>query len=190
MAEGSRLKTESSTQNIGLLSLVLIVLTLFYLNVDPDGPAVWGGTCDDEIYMQVEGDIRYPGVYPFCQEGDLIGLIERAGGLEPPDHIPPAFNDIPLEKGTKVTLKRDRSGWGISRDRIPAFHSITLGIPISINRESEEGLTAIPGIGPKLARAIVMERGKRGGFKSLDEITDVYGIGDKVYENIFPYITL
>ena len=71
-----------------------------------------------------------------------------------------------------------------------AFYKFTLGIPLSLNEESEEGLTAIPGIGPGLAGVIVNERNKRGGFKDLDEIKTIYGIGEKVYKKIAPYIRL
>ncbi len=70
------------------------------------------------------------------------------------------------------------------------FHKITLEIPVSINRESIEGLTAVPGIGPKIAYSIVRERGKRSGFKSLDEIKSVRGIGPALYAKIKPYIGL
>lgn len=192
--EGSRLRQDATVsqggRSAGLMALFLVVLALFYLKVAFNGMAPQEGSCIDEIYVQVEGDVRYPGVYPFCQKGDLAGLIEKAGGLEPPDYAPPAFDNIPLETGVRVTLKRNDGRWGISRDGIMAFYRITLGIPISINSESEEGLTALPGIGPKLAGAIVMERGKRGGFKALNEITDVHGIGDKVYQKIIPYIRL
>jgi competence protein ComEA len=73
---------------------------------------------------------------------------------------------------------------------IPAFYKFTLGIPISLNRESEEGLTAVPGIGPKLAGAIVRYRDTRGGYKALSEIKDVPGIGDKTYKKILPYLEL
>jgi competence protein ComEA len=71
-----------------------------------------------------------------------------------------------------------------------AFSKLTLGIPLSLNRENEEGLTAIPGIGPAIARAIVAERTARKGFKSLDELLSVPGIGPKVYTRIAPYLIL
>jgi len=174
----------------GLLVLFLVVLTLFYLKAAFNDMAPQEGSCIDEIYVQVEGDIRYPGVYTFCQKDDLAGLIEMVGDLERSDYTPLAFNDIPLETGVRVTLKRNDGRWGISRDGIPAFYRITLGIPISLNSESEEGLTALPGIGPKLAGAIVVERNKRGGFKALSEIRDVNGIGDKLYKKIVPHIKL
>ena len=71
-----------------------------------------------------------------------------------------------------------------------AYKRITLGIPISINREWKYGLCAIPGIGPHVAKEIVMERRRRGGFNSLDELMQVKGIGKKLYSRILPYISL
>jgi competence protein ComEA len=58
-----------------------------------------------------------------------------------------------------------------------------------LNSESKIGLTAIPGIGLGLAKAIVEERTKRGGFKSLDELLSVHGIGEKLYRKMTPYLT-
>jgi len=51
-------------------------------------------------------------------------------------------------------------------------------------------LTAIRGIGPGIASAIVCERARRGGFKSLDELMSVPGIGRKLYIKVSPYLVL
>ena len=71
-----------------------------------------------------------------------------------------------------------------------AFYKITLGIPISLNRESLEGLTAVPGIGPRIGGAIVRERAKRGNFKRLDEILSIPGIGPTFYRKVTRYLVL
>ncbi|MEZ4474015.1 MAG: ComEA family DNA-binding protein [bacterium] len=49
--------------------------------------------------------------------------------------------------------------------------------PIDLNAATAEQLAAVPGIGPKTAEAIVALRGTKGGFKSVDELTEVKGIG-------------
>jgi len=71
-----------------------------------------------------------------------------------------------------------------------SFHKITFGMPVSINTESLESLTAVPGIGPKLAELIIRERESLGGFKSLDEILSIKGIGPALYGKISPYLVL
>lgn len=55
---------------------------------------------------------------------------------------------------------------------------------VNINTASEEELTAISGIGQKKARAIVEYRSQNGAFSSIDEIKNVNGIGDALYEKI------
>ncbi len=67
---------------------------------------------------------------------------------------------------------------------------LTLRMPLSLNRESEQGLSAIPGIGFGLAGSIVEERERRGGFKTVEEITAVRGIGPALYRKIKPHLTL
>ena len=67
---------------------------------------------------------------------------------------------------------------------------MTLGMPIYLNEEDEIGLTALPGIGKSLARAIVVERQNRGEFKNLDELKDIRGIGERLVEKIRPFLVL
>ena len=76
------------------------------------------------------------------------------------------------------------------KDDMSAFHKVTLGIPININRESVYGLTAIPGIGNSLARTVNEERIKRNGFSDINELRTLPGIGEKLFSKIAPYIRL
>ncbi len=59
-----------------------------------------------------------------------------------------------------------------------------------LNRCQELCLTAIPGIGPKTAAAIVAVRRRLGEFHSLSELLAVRGIGPKTYRKIRDYLTL
>ena len=96
----------------------------------------------------------------------------------------------PLSSGMEITVYQEGNDTRFVLGEMSAFYRITLGIPISVNKESETGLTAIPGIGPGLAKAIVQERSERGGFKRLDEVLSVKGIGPKTYKKIEPYLVL
>ena len=181
---------ESSRHGEGLLVLFLVIVTLFSLHSSFDGKTAGEGFCSDAIYVGIDGAVRYPGVYPLCGDDTIELLIKRAGGIDGLDNLPAGLNDIPLEAGVRLTFREDDGRLEVCPDDIPAFYKFTLGIPVSLNRESEEGLTAIPGIGPKLAGAIVTYRDTRGGYKALSEIKDVPGIGDKTYKKILPYIEL
>ena len=61
---------------------------------------------------------------------------------------------------------------------------------ISINKADRDDLTKLPGVGSITANTIIEYREKYNGFKSLDELMNVKGIGKKKYEKIKPYISL
>ncbi len=61
---------------------------------------------------------------------------------------------------------------------------------ISLNDADKEKLIELPGIGEKTALKIIEYRNKYGGFKSIDEIKNISGIGDKKYAKIKDLITV
>lgn len=61
---------------------------------------------------------------------------------------------------------------------------------ISINRAGLAELQEIPGIGEKKAQAILDYRKTHGAFATIDDLTQVKGIGDKMLEKMKPYIGL
>lgn len=60
---------------------------------------------------------------------------------------------------------------------------------VNINTASLEELQKIPGVGEQKAKSIIEYRNSSGKFKNIDEILNVNGIGDKLYEQIKIYIT-
>jgi competence protein ComEA len=60
---------------------------------------------------------------------------------------------------------------------------------VNINSASAQQLTALPGVGEKLAARIVEYRQKSGGFKSVQEIMNVQGVGEKNFAKLQPFLT-
>lgn len=61
---------------------------------------------------------------------------------------------------------------------------------ISINSAGVEELCRLPGIGPAIADRIIEYRKQNAGFKTLEDIMNVKGIGKATYEKIKGYIAL
>src|SRR5918999_3297012 len=59
-----------------------------------------------------------------------------------------------------------------------------------LNRAERDELTAIPGVGPAAAEAILKHRKQRGTFKSLDQLDDVAGLGGQAVENLREHFTV
>lgn len=61
---------------------------------------------------------------------------------------------------------------------------------IDINTADTTAFIALPGIGSKLANRIVSFRSKLGGFNSVEQIREVYGLKDSVFQLIYPMLTV
>jgi competence protein ComEA len=71
----------------------------------------------------------------------------------------------------------------------PAANAGTAGA-VNINTATAEQLGALPGIGAKMAARIVDYRQKNGGFKKVEDLMNIQGIGEKNFLKLKPLITV
>jgi competence protein ComEA len=172
----------------GILVLLLILWISYASKSDFRCADIGKDHCDENLYVQVEGDTPSPGVYSICGNIDLKKILDKGVDLCIQDG---PLSDVPkmvTRSGMKMTIIREGEKRRIHYSEMSGFFKYTLGIPISINNESEEGLTAIPGIGPQTAGAIVRERTKRGRFQSLEELESIKGIGKGSLKRMDRYV--
>lgn len=174
----------------GFPALLLILVMLHVLKPAQSSPASAVLPCRVPLYIQVEGEVRNPGVHAFCGRPSLDEVIRRAGGARKGCASFDSLRTTTLTSGQKLLVLGDGLNCEVRLGEMWAHHKVSLSIPLSVNRESQEGLTAVPGIGFNLAGTIVRARESRGGFKTLDEITAVPGIGKALYRKIKPYLVL
>jgi len=61
---------------------------------------------------------------------------------------------------------------------------------VNINTATPDQLGALPGIGPKMASRIVEFRQKNGGFKKIEDLMQIQGIGEKNFLKLKPLVTV
>ncbi|UCF85116.1 MAG: helix-hairpin-helix domain-containing protein [Desulfobacteraceae bacterium] len=183
-------KRQVNDNTVGILFLLLFLLAICLMK-GISSPSSWDSPpCDEQVFVQISGNIQWPGVYGFCQPPELLELWSRVGGIIQGTQKPLASNNILCRSGLNIHLRSDGHKTHFFKGEMSAFYKITLGIPISLNKENLEGLTAVPGIGPRIGGAIVRERAKRGGFKRLDEMLSIPGIGPTFYKKVARYLVL
>ena len=73
-------------------------------------------------------------------------------------------------------------------NRYPAAEKFAAGTVIEINSSDTLQLMKIPGIGASFARRIASYRNLLGGYYRLEQLQEVYGMYEELYEKIIPYL--
>jgi competence protein ComEA len=81
------------------------------------------------------------------------------------------------------------SAWAQS-EKAPAASKATASAPVNLNAATVAQLQTLPGIGASTAQRILEHRQKNGGFKKIEELMNVKGIGEKSFLKLKPLITV
>jgi competence protein ComEA len=71
-----------------------------------------------------------------------------------------------------------------------ATATATAAAPVNLNTATVEQLATIPGVGPRMAERIIDYRQKNGGFKKVEDLMNVSGVGEKSFLKMKPLITV
>ena len=98
------------------------------------------------------------------------------------------------EKGEGPLLKEEHKGITheeikIRISRMAANKLLVFSIPLDLNQVSMEDLCLISGIGESLAQEMIAYRERRRGFRSVEDLKNVKGIGEKKYQNLKGFFT-
>ena len=147
-------------------------------------PAAFSVVSSARGHVRISGDVRHPGMYPLPANKMTGAVISMAMPVRPILVLEPAGSEaIPLRNGEALQLLVRSSGRAlVTRGTIPAAERLVMGIPLDITAISEEDLDRVPGIGPALARRIVLYRQKNGGSMTVQDLLLVEGIGEKKFK--------
>ncbi len=143
------------------------------------------------IYVDIGGEVEMPGVYEVSEGTRLFQVIEKAGGLTEDADIDEINRAETVFDGQKIMIgaKGEASGSAGSGGETNASNYEEEG-KININTADSVQLQSIPGIGPSKAERIIEYRQSNGRFKTIDDIKNISGIGNKTFESIKEYITV
>ncbi|WP_335869297.1 helix-hairpin-helix domain-containing protein [Bacillus sp. 2205SS5-2] len=131
----------------------------------------------EDYMVDIKGAVKNPGVYETSADERVVDIIKKAGGLEI-DADPSKINYAQRVEDEMVIL--------VPKVGEMAEGNLTQSQPmkININKASKEELETLSGVGPSKAEAIINHREEEGLFKSVEDILNVTGIGEKMYEKI------
>lgn len=168
-------------------------------------------------YVDIKGAVNNPGVYKIKENSRVIDVIDSAGGLK--DNADTSiinlgkkvFDEMFIIVYTKEEVEKYKSET-ISTEEInkKINESVVIIDPnndaqikvenkndkeeladkININTSDKKELQKITGIGESKAEAIIKYREKEGNFEKIEDIKNVSGIGDSLFEKIKEYITI
>ena len=186
---------------IGLASLIMI--TIFYLNQSTssiDSVSLDSyvenerevteieeiESAEEEVnhyIVDVKGQVNFPGVYEVEEHLRVHDVIQLAGGFlemanETAINLAQKISDemviyVP-HLDEEINNASTATAWSPSQDEKK----------VSLNQATVGELETLPGIGPSKAAAIIKYREEVGAFQSIDELTNVSGIGEKTLEKL------
>ena len=131
-------------------------------------------------YVHVTGAVRRPGVYRLPAWARLDAAVRRAGGATARADMQGVNLAAKVADGQQVVVPARVTQAGLSSTA--AGDPANGQAPISLNTATIEQLDELDGIGPATAQKILDWRQEHGGFRSVEDLQQISGIGPKRFE--------
>ncbi|MFI6660214.1 helix-hairpin-helix domain-containing protein [Streptomyces sp. NPDC050523] len=149
------------------------------------------GTAGAEIVVDVGGKVREPGIHRLPAGSRVADALSAAGGVRPGTSTDGLNRARLLMDGEQVIVGGPAApapvaaGGGSSAGTAGgAAAGGAPAAPVALSTATVDQLDTLPGVGPVLAQHIVDYRTQHGGFRSVDELRQVNGIGDRRFADL------
>jgi competence protein ComEA len=143
------------------------------------GARAGAGRDDEGVYVHVAGAVRRPGLFRVPSGSRVAAALARAGGPGPKADLTLVNLAARVQDGQQVVVP---VAGAAPPEVIGTGGAAVTGVKPSLANATVDQLEELDGIGPTLAKRIVEYRDAHGGFRSLGELRDVDGIGEKRFE--------
>ncbi|WP_346768232.1 ComEA family DNA-binding protein [Streptomyces sp. R301] len=153
-------------------------------------PGSGGGAAAGEVVVDVGGKVRRPGVLTLPAGSRVADALRAAGGVRAGADLTGLNRARVLFDGEQVLVGVPGvpAGGGAAPGAVSGVGAGGSGVPLSLNTATAEQFDGLPGVGPVLARRIVDHRTERGGFRSVEELREVDGIGERRFADLQPLV--
>lgn len=157
---------------------------------EPAGQEADGGSeaaAPATVIVHVGGCVASPGVYQLQQGARVSDAVESAGGLTAEAAADSINLARAVEDGEQVIVPSaeaaaaEAAGAQPAAGQAPSSSSSALG-KVNINTADATELQTLSGVGESKAEKIIAYREENGPFKSVDDLTNVSGIGEKTLD--------
>lgn len=153
-------------------------------------PAVAPG---GQIVVDVSGKVRRPGIRRLPPGSRVADALRAAGGVRDGTDVTGLNRARVLADGEQVVVGAPGGPWpvggaGGGGPGAGATGPVGPAAPLSLSTATVDQLETLPGVGPVLAQHIVDYRAEHGGYRSVDELREVDGIGDRRFEDLQPLV--
>ncbi|MEI8083743.1 MAG: ComEA family DNA-binding protein [Actinomycetes bacterium] len=142
------------------------------------------------VVVDVVGPVRHPGIVSLPSGSRVSDAILAAGGLRR------GHTDINLARvlvdGEQIDVSAPPGGTdsGSTGPSSTGAPGAAVGNKVSINRATASELEQLPRVGPVMAQKIIDFRNQNGGFRSIDQLKEVPGIGEVTFTGLAPHVVL
>ncbi|MCF1596327.1 helix-hairpin-helix domain-containing protein [Streptomyces muensis] len=145
------------------------------------------GTAAPEIVVDVSGKVREPGIHRLPAGSRVADALRVAGGVRPGTNTDSLNRARFLVDGEQVIVGAPAAVPGAAAGTGAGTSGVAGAAPtapVSLNTATSDQLDTLPGVGPVLAQHIIDYRTQHGGFRSVDELREVNGIGDRRFADL------
>lgn len=154
------------------------------LYAEPSSLAEADNFATTDIFVHVTGAVAKPGVYAAEVGSRVFDIVAMAGGFtKKADQASVNLARLVSDGEQLLVFERASEAKSASTSSNTSVGSMA-GTLVSLNRATLSELEELPGVGPTLAQRIIDWRSANGGFKSLEDLLEVGGIGDKLFAGI------